>query len=115
MADPKPKRDLYAEVAAKLIAQIERNPGDPKMPWRRTVGAPLWMPANALTENHYRGINVLTLWATAEEKGYSSNIWATYKQYVRRVSRMKGVTSWVREQCPALSPHPACWAGNGTV
>ena len=81
MADPKPKRDLYAEVTAKLIAQIERNPGDPRMPWRRTAGAPLWMPANALTENYYRGINVLTLWATAEEKGYSSNIWATYKQY----------------------------------
>lgn len=90
MADPKPKRDLYAEVTAKLIAQIERNPGDPKMPWRRTAGAPLWMPANALTENHYRGINVLTLWATAEEKGYSSNIWATYKQYQELGAQVRG-------------------------
>ena len=39
------------------------------------------MPSNALTENHYRGINVISLWATAEEKAYTSPVWATYKQW----------------------------------
>jgi antirestriction protein ArdC len=87
---PSPRRDLYAEVTQKLIAQIERNPGEPTMPWRRTGGAPLWMPQNALTDAHYRGINVITLWGAAEEKGYRSNIWATYKQYQELGAQVRG-------------------------
>lgn len=73
-------RDLYNDVTDKLIAAIERDPGKPQMPWRR-AGAPLWMPVNALTENQYRGINVVTLWCVAEEKGYAHPIFATYKQW----------------------------------
>lgn len=78
---PKPRRDLYFEVTASLITQIEKNPGDPKMPWRRTNGTPLWLPENALTKARYRGINVVTLWGTAEERGFSTPIFATYRQW----------------------------------
>ena len=87
---PTTRRDLYAEVTAKLIAQVERDPGQPQMPWRRTNGTPLWMPTNALTEANYRGINVLTLWATAEEKGFSSPVWATYKQWRELGAQVRG-------------------------
>lgn len=38
------------------------------------------MPVNALTRSAYRGINVLLLWLAAEEAGYSSNCWLTYRQ-----------------------------------
>ena len=74
------RRDLYAEVTASLIAAIERDPGKPQMPWRR-AGAPLWMPVNALTGQHYRGINVVTLWVAAESRNYTQPIFATYKQW----------------------------------
>lgn len=87
---PSPRRDLYAEVTLKLIAQIEREPGDPQMPWRRTGGRPLWMPSNAATEQLYRGINVLMLWATAEEKGYAQPIFATYKQWQELGAQVRG-------------------------
>ena len=110
----KPRRDLHAEITNRIIAAIEADPGKPQMPWRRS-GQPLWMPENALSQKPYNGINVVNLWVAAEARGFTSPIWATYRQWVRRVSRMKGVTSWVREQCPALSPHPACRAGNGAV
>jgi len=51
------------------------------MPWRRIGGTPLWMPKNALTKARYRGINVVTLWGTAEERGYSVPVFATYRQW----------------------------------
>ena len=109
------RRDIHAEITDKLIAAIEANPAEPKMPWARSSTKSLWLPTNALTKKRYNGVNTISLWVTAEVQGYSRPIWGTYRQWVRRVSRMKGVTSWVREQCPALSPHPACRAGNGTV
>ena len=73
-------RDLYKEVTDKLIAAIERDPGKPQIPWRR-AGAPLWLPVNAATGQNYRGINVVTLWCAAEEKGYTHPVFATYKQW----------------------------------
>jgi len=74
------RRDLHADITAKIIASINTNPGNPQMPWRRS-GKPLWMPENALTKNRYSGINVIALWVAAEARGFTSPVWATYKQY----------------------------------
>jgi len=76
----KPRRDVYAEITQKLISAIEQDPGKPVMPWRRAWG-PLWMPVNALTKKPYNGINVVSLWVTAEAAQFSAPIWATYKQW----------------------------------
>ncbi len=76
----KPRRDLHAEITAKIIAAIEMNPGQPQMPWRRS-GAALWLPENALTRKHYNGINVVCLWAAAQMRGFTAPIWATYRQW----------------------------------
>jgi len=108
------RHSIYETITNKLIAAIEADPGDPIMPWQRHGARPV-LPVNAVTGQPYRGVNILSLWVTALQRGYASSEWATFKQWVRRVSRMKGVTSWVREQCPALSPHPACRASNGAV
>jgi len=76
----KPRRDLHTEITQRLITAIESNPGEPQMPWRRS-GRPLWMPENALTKNAYNGINVLNLWVASELRGFSSPVFATYKQW----------------------------------
>jgi antirestriction protein ArdC len=39
------------------------------------------MPTNVVSRKHYRGINTLLLWSAAEEHGYESNLWATYRQW----------------------------------
>ena len=75
-----PRRDIHAEITGKLIAAIEADPGKPCMPWRRT-GKPLFMPSNALTGNAYNGINIVSLWVAAECLGYTTPIWATYRQW----------------------------------
>ena len=33
------RRDIHAEITAKLIAGIEADPGRPSMPWRRSAAA----------------------------------------------------------------------------
>lgn len=78
---PAPRRDLHAEITQRLIQAIESQPGDPQMPWRRS-GRPLWMPENALSRKAYNGINVINLWVAAEMRGFSSPVFATYKQWL---------------------------------
>jgi antirestriction protein ArdC len=75
-----PRRDIHAEVTAKLIAAIEQGAGEPQMPWRRSSGS-LFMPVNALTKKPYNGINIVSLWVAAELAGYSAPLWGTYRQY----------------------------------
>ncbi len=74
------RRDIHAEITAKLIASIEADPGRPSMPWRHSA-APLFMPENALTKKLYSGINIVSLWVSAEAQGYAAPIWATYRQW----------------------------------
>ncbi len=76
----KPRRDLHAEITNRLIAAIEQDPGKPQMPWRRN-SAPLGIPENALSKNTYNGINIVNLMVAAECRGFTSPLWATYKQW----------------------------------
>jgi antirestriction protein ArdC len=39
------------------------------------------MPTNALTGNAYNGINIFSLWVSAEVNGFSAPIWATCRQW----------------------------------
>jgi antirestriction protein ArdC len=90
MSQPKPKRDLHAEITHALISAIEKNPGEPVMPWRRTGGKPLWLLENALSKKRYNGINVVSLWAAAESKGFSAPIWAIYRQWAELGCQVRG-------------------------
>jgi antirestriction protein ArdC len=74
------RRDIHAEITAKLIASIEADPGRPSLPLRRS-SKPLFMPENALTKKPYNGINVVSLWVSAETQGYAAPVWATYRQW----------------------------------
>lgn len=73
-------RDIHAEITEKLIASIESDPGQPALPWRRR-SKPLFMPENALTRKPYNGINVVSLWVSAEVSAYEAPVWATYRQW----------------------------------
>ncbi len=74
------RRDIYSEITSQLIAAIEADPGKPVLPWRRS-SRPLFRPVNALTENAYNGINVVSLWVAAEVRHYATPLWATYRQW----------------------------------
>lgn len=74
------RRDIHAEITTKLISAIEADPGRPSMPWRRS-STPLLMPENALTRKLYNGINIVSLWVSAEVQGYTAPTWGTYRQW----------------------------------
>lgn len=75
------KPSLYDAVTQSIVAAIEANPGKPTMPWHRDATAPLFMPENALTKKAYQGINTVVLWVSAEQQGFMSPVWATYRQF----------------------------------
>ena len=57
------------------------------MPWHQAAGS--FTPVNVVSRRPYRGINVLALWATATERGYQSNLWATYPQWQQRAAQVR--------------------------
>jgi antirestriction protein ArdC len=105
------KKDVFQKVTDQIVKAIEEGAGSYRMPWRTSGGFP-HSPVNAVTKRPYRGINILVLWATAQEKGYKSGTWATYKQWaelggqVRKGEKSANVVFWKffdREQEPDKS------------
>jgi antirestriction protein ArdC len=46
-------------------------------------------PVNIVSKKAYRGINVVALWAYAEESGYSSRVWGTYRQWAEAGAQVR--------------------------
>ncbi|GEM_PF-4219601 len=87
------RTNLYDEITGKIIAELEVG----RFPWVQPWGtasakAPLGLPRNAATGRSYSGINILILWGAVVQHGFPGQGWLTYRQAVRRESRMKGVT-----------------------
>jgi len=74
------KRNSYQVITDTILAALE-NCGPCERPW---IGPSLTMPLNAVTGHEYRGSNVLMLWISAQEAGYTQNAWATFKQWKER-------------------------------
>jgi antirestriction protein ArdC len=72
------KRDLHAEVTAKILASLDAGVVPWRKPWRAYGSGN--MPRNAITNRPYSGANTVLLWITAEERGYAAPKWLTYKQ-----------------------------------
>jgi antirestriction protein ArdC len=71
------KRDLYAEVSARIIAELEAGAAPWVKPWSATPG--MNTPCNAVTNRPYSGCNVVLLW-TAANAGYRTPRYVTFKQ-----------------------------------
>jgi len=71
------KRDLYAEVSARIIAELEAGAAPWVKPWSATPGANT--PCNAVTNRPYSGCNVVLLWM-AQAAGYRTPRYLTFKQ-----------------------------------
>ena len=73
------RQSLYAEVTARVIAELEAG----RLPWVQpwdTSACGCTMPENASTGRLYSGINVLILWAAAIEGHHASQRWLTFRQ-----------------------------------
>jgi antirestriction protein ArdC len=73
-------RDIYAEVTARIVAELEEGRLPWVQPWGRTGTVNPSLPRNALTARNYSGVNVLILWGAVIEHGYPSQSWMTFRQ-----------------------------------
>src|SRR5271165_7397932 len=76
----KERFDIHQYITDKIVSAIERGAGDFHLPWHRSAGS-IMRPVNIASKKAYRGINVLALWATADERGFSAGVWGSYRQW----------------------------------
>lgn len=74
------RRDIHAEITAKMLAQLQAGTVPWLKPWNTQSGGYLGFPRNAISKRKYSGVNVCILWCEADEKGYASSEWLTFKQ-----------------------------------
>lgn len=65
-------RDIHQIITDRIIAQVEAGTAPWMKPW--TSSGPTTRPLRS-TGQPYNGVNVLTLWLDATEKGYTSPYW----------------------------------------
>lgn len=82
------KKNIYEQITDKIIGVIEAGEAKGSISWAGQ-GATAGMPRNLKTGKEYNGVNVLLLWAEAQEKGYTSPFWLTYKQAVELGGNVK--------------------------
>ncbi len=100
------RRDIHADITNSIIAAIEAGPNSFELPWHRSARA-FARPRNAATKQRYNGVNIVALWASAELHGFTSPVWATYRQWlsvgaqVRRGERASPVVFYKRTDIEA--------------
>jgi len=77
-------QDIYQTITDQIVADIESGSakgGDWIMPWHKDGKGGAGFPVSLSTGKPYRGINVIALWCSASRQGFTSNLWATFKQW----------------------------------
>jgi antirestriction protein ArdC len=79
--DAPDRTNLYEEITARIIGELEAGRLPWVQPWDSSaVAAPLALPRNAATGRAYSGINILILWGAVVARGYSGQSWLTFRQ-----------------------------------
>src|SRR5437660_7590680 len=71
------KRDVCAEVSARIVAELERGAAPWVKPWSATPGQNV--PQNAVSNRPYSGCNIILLWL-ARNQGWTTPRFLTFKQ-----------------------------------
>ena len=72
--------DIYTRVTNAIIRQLEEGIRPWLKPWNAELAAGRITRPLRHNGEPYHGINILMLWAAAEEAGFSCPIWLTYQQ-----------------------------------
>jgi len=80
MSNNESRTALYQKFTQAIVRQVSEGvEGSWSLPWDN-LPADILHPVNADSGRPYRGVNVLMLWATSLERGFTSGIWGTYRQ-----------------------------------
>lgn len=74
------KSDVYTRITNQIIAELEQGVRPWMKPWDAAhVAGPVSRPLRA-NGKPYGGINIVMLWASAMEQGFTAPIWMTFRQ-----------------------------------
>ena len=73
------KTYIYKTVTDSIISALEAGVKPWSCPWQRVPGMS-GLPSNYATGAAYSGMNIMLLWSSASEQGFSDSRWMTYKQ-----------------------------------
>ncbi len=74
------KQDVYTRITGSIIASLEQGVRPWIKPWNAEHAAGRITRPLRHNGQAYSGINILMLWASAVEQGFSAPIWMTFKQ-----------------------------------
>jgi antirestriction protein ArdC len=75
------RANVHARITDQIVAAIAAGAAKFEMPRHRS-GPMLGRPTNVVSKNQYRGgVNVLALWVAAQDRGFGTGAWATYRQW----------------------------------
>lgn len=79
--------DIHQHITNQIVAAIERGAGEFRLPWH--TGGAILSPKNVESKKAYRGVNIVALWAASEQRGFSSGIWGTYRQWAQAGAQVR--------------------------
>jgi antirestriction protein ArdC len=74
------KTDIYQRITDQIVSELEKGVRPWLKPWNAEHAAGHITRPLRGSGIPYQGINVLTLWSAAMEKGYAAPVWMTFKQ-----------------------------------
>ena len=74
------RQDVYTRITSKIIASLEQGVRPWMKPWNAEHTAGQITRPLRHNGQPYSGINILMLWASAVEQGFTAPIWMTFKQ-----------------------------------
>lgn len=83
MARNSEKFDVHREITNRIVAALE-TAGEFRLPWIRSKGGSMRRPVNIASAKPYNGINIVSLWVSAQAHDYPSHLWGTYRQWQER-------------------------------
>jgi antirestriction protein ArdC len=83
----KERFDIHQHITNQIIAAIEQGAGEFRLPWH--AGGAILSPTNVESKKPYRGVNIVALWAASEQRGFSSGIWGTYRQWAQAGAQVR--------------------------
>jgi hypothetical protein len=100
------KKDVYARITSQIVAQLEKGVRPWSKPWNAEHAAGRITRPLRHNGQPYSGINILSLWMSAELQGFAAPIWMTFRQALEldahgQISR------------GAFACSPSCWLRTG--
>lgn len=84
----KERFDIHQHITNLIVAAIERGAGEFRLPWHSSGGS-ITQPKNVASKKHYRGVNIVALWAASEQNGFGSGLWGTYRQWTEAGAQVR--------------------------